>query len=880
MNEKHQIAYNQFTSIIENLSNLSNPSELPSNSAEVTQQCVDILDNFRLSINNDGGDFAKVWSTIFSEIGSAEKPPPAALLNAIDDYFNDNPYSLKIYILLKNPQPSSEKSNFRTLWELAAKEYHAYNGESPLDFVFAISNFYRAARNYTEADRVKLSSFLNIFKLLLPDAEKKFASSQQQLLLFSDLYTQSLIGSLNHSKYELAKTVCNQFITSIASHLDNDRIPPEKAEYSETFHSLVREEISHVLAALETFYGIGFEPNNLLEELSAHNSPENNEYHLLQQILQQDQTFIDSVNGAAFEIAAEIPVLEYLEQLSSKTHKSSTALGELQKLARSINSGVPIERRSLEDQAAFKHQVSKIKYTISDEETIILAAITGITVTKLVQKYSIPFEKNVLTYDDFITLIDNEIAKRQKANKRFIAIFPPFREKIAHLEIVKNYVQHCSYKYDVTVNSETHLGQLKPGEHPKSPSSKVTRAFINKQIQKIPFYSRHKSKLNALKKILKQKIDYAATLKFKADLLRPTTMPLLQTIMHANLRPKKAPDPKNGCEPSGKILNPFSLQLHQNLFSVTMFRPELQAALEQHKFFNRSVLPNLKNKEKTLLAQYREKCPVTLTFTKEEDGTKLDNLFSLSNSIRTKIKNIDSSAPKTAEEIKACLKEINELIWCDQDLGELLKEELATLSLKEYIIITKQLFLTAYKQLIKDCNVPSDFNPDEPLALNKVSKMLLDAKNDNATLKSGCHNYLAALHMQILAKQEIVVLLSLHEFTSGSDSEKLEMIEEYLRELTNNLMCEKYIIAHPKYIQNAKIIELMVCLNDLKKSIEEGSIPKLASQYEAEIATLQQEHLLETGKVKTLINAAQKTVDAFSYFADHATHNLGRGPVA
>lgn len=698
------------------------------------------------------------------------------------------------------------------------------------------------------------------FAIYLKTTNNQLAYSEEKATVIHDLLVQSTI--INERNKPALNAVFSTILDSInenTSFLKHDR---ERMAQSKIFSHVVEPLVGQLNIALQSFAPLAFD--NILEQQKITKMPtlstDPTQYQALTEYFSDDNSFAHkTLNDASDTIATEIRLLEARQkQTAPRRRKLPTAATEFKAVASQFpNTGRPELELSLEEQAAFKLQVSKVKYRVSDEELDLLNQITGINAARLIPgiKFGRSYSKDTLSFQEYMTQIDQKIAAINKMNQHWIRKWIPFTKlSTKTLEQAKRYLSYHHFRY-TNAASPT---ELHDGIHKKSVRNKVVRDSF---LDQVSIFSN--SNIKKLAKILQQKTSTAATMKQSAGLLTPTSKGEKEVRNQRTL---------DALGEQGQLFKPHFLGSRVKLF---------EAKISSQKA--RDIIDSKKN-----LAHFMQRLNTDITAAKEISAKKFDNpvyaadqrsefqqltkldmnalhqkIMELNNNITASI-NEQSSEEQIKKFVtdKTLIKELAEFL--DKLIDEF---ALAKLPLSDFIYVSKTHFIDLYQELTETTKVPAGFNPKEDAALKTIGDMLATSKKKYTTLKDKGTLYLAALDLQILSMTRV---LEIYKKANGS-TEALSKAKDSLQDQTifnfyKHNTDEAFLI-------NAAQLQVMGDFDDLatgKVSIED---------YEKRIKTLTESLIIEAGKVNAILKAAHQFIDTFTYLAGHTTSLVsGRQP--
>lgn len=365
--------------------------------------------------------------------------------------------------LLKNP----EKAEKLTLaWGEVIKAYNnleSANSLLAIEFLKKLDLFERELKaNFNFKSTADLATCIVAFNEMLRNKGieqiKDLDNEKKEVLI--KLRSQISITSDN-------PTTITPIIRNITSAVQNALLSDalEANQQSSILDmQLIRVKISNLNWSFNHFVEQAFEKQEHRDQIIIPLAPSLNsdDYSELKDYMINHDNVRDEIVAAKEAIRAEVQQTELRKkQVTShlSPNKDGKALGELQKLERDLNLPGRLDdvRSCHEDQNAFKHKISKKKYTISEEETALLKRVTGIEVERLIlkKKNHRTYPASTLTYEEFRSKIQTEIEAREAYNStRYFSIS---KKSVNDLYTAHHYVEFHRVKLTETLFPELRL---------------------------------------------------------------------------------------------------------------------------------------------------------------------------------------------------------------------------------------------------------------------------------------------------------------------------------------------------------------------------------------------------------------------------------------
>lgn len=779
-----------------------------------------------------------------------------------------------------NPEQlfSSYETELLKDWSKIIEAYQGIDGsdENIITFLNEIHTFHQKCNELFPNDKEGLATFFDFFELSISIHNLKLNSIVSKKNVLQTLLTLFAIGRESNSKNH----VINQIMSTVAAQFTALIIYKENVKHSIKFSHLLKNLISQVSSALENFWLIGFDKKECINIPTILPSAIS-EYSLLLTFLLKHSSLQSQIKEAVPLICAEIELAQSLSQqdreLKINTEKSFGVLDELNKfkiLGSQSSENPSIKDRDVEEQAAFKYQINKAKYTISEQETVLLSKITKIPVKKLVpiKKEGNDYPPGVLSYTEFCREIAQKIKTKQDENSTGVRNhIPLLRYNLNALQKALFYVQYHSTKYLHTVGPETHLGtrNSEPGAHRTAlPSGKILRSTfsnglgLDSDLKKLEFFLESKTSLaNQLKN---QAIQLrGSTDNEKADRNQKTVK---------RLKPKKLIS-ANGENVilQGQLFVPTSLKSKFTLFEENLLDSQARKLIRNMSYITANIQPRLKEYQDNAQYQYERlgtsSCPIRY-IEEEYQAVKSEDPIFLYNTILERMKDLNGIGEKSKRpELMRYIEEITLLLKLTEDVHHLVLNKFSSLPLKQYKQIAKIFYIEAYQQLLNACKIHDDFQPNDERALNQVGQMVVNARTAKKVLFNRAKEYLAILHLEILSKEKVLMNL---EWQNAESKDKLTAELALLQgQLGKANIQNNTTKINP--IHTAIFLER---ITDLKQALEEidskhlediigyrlESLNEIKDHYRKEILT-----------VRKILESAKETVQSLIYMSDHTT---------
>lgn len=527
-------------------------------------------------------------------------------------------------------------------------------------------------------------------------------------------------------------------------------------------------------------------------------------------------------------------------------------------------------------QASWKHQVAQVKYTISSEELTLISNATGMDDLRLiVPKLTSKTPPAAMTYQKAINKITTEIEHRNQIQEWWRKPFV----RTAHLEAAKSYLEYYQLQNTMLKAPEIRLGGYshEPGiqrYHSSYLKSSQLREAFSKQVSKLSWFWGTNRALKKLSEQVNQKARHAT--KLKREFLQTTARKKLKNTSHQN-REENSPYQKDSYEirdnlvKYGRFFEAPSLKRYFDYFPPTLFysRKEFQALEEkarEHRSINRTIraISSLRKQANQLIigpkiGTEKKAIPTGANITAKVEWLK------------TMIEQEAQKSPNQRDvlSIRGAVTQLN-------DLGSDLLKSRNNSTLTQ----GAQLACINLSEALKTTN-PSfnhSFNSTEPLALNQIGKLVIQAKTSNKEVKLYGNLFLKYSALLIAVKKEAKELLV---NVLNKPAEQLPLAVSKLRKMLQqrpepcaiaNENMAKFTSEH--FIQ-LKANELNAQFERIDQACKTGDprsiIQTEINQLSEAITKLTDGLATERTRIQEVISTAQETLNAVLYTSNHRT---------
>jgi hypothetical protein len=835
-----------------------------------------------------------------------EKSLEAAIFNVIKNgyLFNeakpDAELLIKYYAVSSNTKQPAENS-WISVWQKISIAYNQLDSEdlqSKINLLKAFANFW-----------IYLEANFNV------DSPEEGVKTLYAISRFVDLNEPNLKSMLDEQKKNILQELKNQlddksnaiykgsFLSDVMKSInDPSFVSPDLADDSNLLKNFVKDELEKMRWGLKALGIIGFTLKERLE-LDSQSDENNNDSPVLVEFFKSSQYFTSMLEKAKEAINSQLQyfrIAKHQRQEFRNPDRPDSALGGLKLLPRGDQLNPNNEQMDsyLEQAAAFKFRVNKQQYRLSKEEINLLAELTMIPVTNL-----IPFKENqriinypagTLSYQEYIAEINNKKQQILEHNNSRICTWLPFLKKsVVKYDIARNYIIYHHYKLTHTKMPENRLNPVGiQGSH-RSALDNVSHFRINLQriARKLNTLFGANRNLKKLNKLFEAKTKFAKSLKDEVIILNKSNKKWVSDDIYRKfVRTNNDNSHIEETKPCKEFFTPYSLAAQRDIFtSEPPASNQFQASFKAY-FYLQQQMPTIKQQLALLKAQTQKLGLniVPCNQQKEIDAIStslLNAADQLPENFSIELEKLPKiNAQSKVDDFAHCLKQLSLIDKSAEQVVDELRQQILASPLKFFKQFIKTATQHEYETLMSSLKLPDDFD-DSPSALNQIGQTLRKCKKNKQSLKRSAINYLNVLQMEIVARNEVLIILSSLN-TSKNPNEALKLLSSIIKEINNNLTKipgDETTIITAESIANSKLLEKideLKCLYDqLEVTNDQGlgdqaffeKLETLISDYGQQNQALIEVEKQECDKIKGLVEASKQTIESLTYLCDHNT---------
>lgn len=688
--------------------------------------------------------------------------------------------------------------------------------------------------------------------------------------------------------------------TKLIQQQDNFPLPATNAASTHLLKTIIYGNLSK-FTLLKNFGQLAYTDPLQHDKIHTNlNIPQNpNKFNLLVDYLKQQPEVIkkltkhkDVIVGQSQQTSLEKAYIKdktLNKELSAEF--SNSALDRLNKMKADLTQ--PGHRPGLlEQQAAFKHRVSEAKYTISEQETRLLSSITSIPVTRLVfkKKVEITYPGDVLSYQEFIGKLNNEIERRnqvlQTLNSKWYSSLIPFKKRLNklttyELEQAKAIVEYYQEQRENTKNPQHRLqqGQRRAEKAPEDKGNAIRNRLL-KLANGLSSLFKKNRQLKQLNQIINNKTVLAREIKHKgAPLLRKEAKAEREHEVAKHLSDEGQLGHNFALESSGKDKD-------RSLFKKYTADKEIQDLMGHLDKVNNQLDMICQKLSEAQNAAKEAQVEDTIPRYKTKDIPLLDpeitpELSELEKEIKERMLRAEIM-PQSEQEHK---EKINNLdiarMLAERERTILLKEKIGKLPISKFSEALKVKLETDFRNIIatfKSYDIQSITDQD---TLMKIGSKLSEIKIAKRNYKREILTYNFALDMEVLAKQEV------SEFLRSLSQKSTEEIKSDIKKWAKQLTKSSDEVSHDvstferDRMVAAKLIQMANDLRDVATKLtadgngDGNNYAVLLEEYEAQLKKVTAKNMLQKQCANELLRAANDALASSKYMADHVTDSLG-----